>query len=177
MRQMYKTAWNTSMSKFVSKEEKYKEITEYLAGREYKPVIVKKPQQEKKTKSVVNYEERFNQLSNEQLLQIMKLKNEKKTTKEVSEFIVENYKIIIPRNIVSNFWQGKITVSEELKLTNEFKNMISNEKKCAKKSTFTDEEKLFVKELQLSYNDIAKLFLEKFNKTISKPTVEKFKTL
>lgn len=177
MQQLSGKAWNTTSSKFVSKEEKYKEITEYLTGRKYSPIPFEKPQQEKKTKSVVNYQERFNQLSNEQLLQIMKFKNENKTTQEVSEFIVENYKVNIPRNIVSNFWQGKIDVPEELKLTNEFKNMILNEKERTKKTKFTDEEIFFIKESTLIRDDLIKLFTEKFGKTISKPMITKFKKI
>jgi hypothetical protein len=71
--------------------------------------------------------------------------------------------------VISKLWNNQIPLPEHLQNTQEYKEMISNEKKRTKKLTkFTEEELDFVRNnIQSDLNKCAKEFYTKFNKTIT----------
>jgi hypothetical protein len=130
------------------------------------PTEVKKRENNK----VIDYEYLINKkLSDEIIIEIMGRKKEIITTQDISDFIKKNYNIYINRNVISKLWNNQIPLPEHLQNTQEYKEMISNEKKRTKKLTkFTEEELDFVRNnIQSDLNKCAKEFYTKFNKTIT----------
>jgi hypothetical protein len=168
--------WRTTTSKLFSTEEKYKQLLAYLNDTQYEPIqnikIVKESRQVVKKEIV---------FSNEVWIEIFKMKNIKNlTTEEASKQIKNDYNIYIRRDIISKIWKNEIQVPEELQQTSEYKDMIENSKLRTKKSTkFTEDEIKFVKEIKHEHEhkhslaEIARLFEEKFNKTITRTYISK----
>lgn len=88
----------------------------------------------------------------------------------VSDVIKQNYNIYINRNIISKLWNNQISLPDYLQNTQEYKDMLSNEKKRTKKLIkFTEDELDFIKNnSHLDLSNCANVFYSKFNKTITK---------
>lgn len=132
---------------------------------------IKNIDKKEKKEVVIDYEYLINkQLTDKIIIEIMNRKKEIITTQEISDFIKKNYNIYINRNVISKLWNNQIPLPENLQNTQEYKEMISNEKKRTKKLTkFTEEELNFVKSnVNLDLTNCAKEFYAKFNKTITK---------
>jgi hypothetical protein len=140
-------------------------ISDVILGN-IKPII-ERNSNNKKDKNC-NIENKFKLLKNEQIINIIKMKSESKTTQEVSKYIKDNYTIYINRNLISKLWNGELNLSDEIKITEEYIDMLKNNKKRTVKSKkFTEEELDFVKNYNGSLNKCCKDFFTKYNKTIS----------
>jgi hypothetical protein len=162
--------WTTTRKRGVSTEEKYKQLLAYVNGTEYtKPLVEKSFLKEAMP---VNLDKKLELLSKNQLMEVMKKKQEEKTTEEVSKWIKET----IPRTVVSKIWNGELDLPEDIKATDEFKDMMKNTKKrTVKASKFTEEEIRWLKDSNLdkSLGERTKLFEHKFGKTITKTYISK----
>jgi hypothetical protein len=151
---------------FVTKETK---ILDTQGTKETKNSIKNIDKKEKK-EVIIDYEYLINkQLNDKIIIEIMNRKKEIITTHEISDFIKKNYNIYINRNVISKLWNNQIPLPEHLQNTQEYKEMISNEKKRTKKLTkFTEEELDFVRNnIHSDLNKCANAFYSKFNKTIT----------
>lgn len=130
-----------------------------------------------KNKIIQNKPDKFKLLTNEQLLNIIKMKSQSKTTQEVTNYIKENYKIYINRNFISKLWNGEdLNLSEEIKNNNIYLEMLKNTKKrTVKAKKFTEQEITFIKNFNGTFVECSKQFKEKFNKTVSTEYVSKLK--
>jgi hypothetical protein len=129
-----------------------------------------------KEKTQLKPEDRFNLLSDEQLIQIMKMKSQKLTTQDVSDFIKENFHIIINRNFISKLFNGEVDLPENILNSDDYKMMIANTKqRTVKAKKFTEEEIDWIKinNTELSLGERCRLFEKKFNKTITKTYLSK----
>jgi hypothetical protein len=132
--------------------------------------FIKTIDKKEKKEVVIDYEYLINkQLTNKIIIEIMGRKKEIITTQEITDFIKQKYNIYINRNVISKLWNNQIQLPEHLQNTQEYKEMISNEKKRTKKLTkFTEEELDFVRNnIHSDLNKCAKEFYTKFNKTIT----------
>jgi hypothetical protein len=171
--------WLTTKSKKVSTKEKYKQMIEYLNDNDYKPIediIIKKIQKEHKQ---ITPEDKFNLLSSEQLIYIIKMKNQDKTTQEVSDYIKKNFNIYINRNFISKLWLGEdLKLSQDILNSQEYKDMKLNSKqKTVKPKKFNKEEIDWILKFNLdkSLGERVILFQKQFNKTITKAYLCKLK--
>jgi hypothetical protein len=131
---------------------------------------IKNINKKEKKEVIIDYEYLINkQLNDKIIIEIMNRKKEIITTHEISDFIKKNYNIYINRNVISKLWNNQIPLPEHLQNTQEYKEMISNEKKRTKKLTkFTEEELDFVRNnIHSDLNKCANAFYSKFNKTIT----------
>jgi hypothetical protein len=129
-----------------------------------------------KEKTQLKPEDRFNLLSDEQLIQIMKMKSQKLTTQDVSDFIKENFHIVINRNFISKLFNGEVDLPEHILNSDDYKMMIANTKqRTVKAKKFTEEEIDWIKinNTELSLGERCRLFEKKFNKTITKTYLSK----
>lgn len=171
--------WLTTKSKKVSTKEKYKQMIEYLNDNDYKPIediIIKKIQKEHKQ---IKPEDKFNLLNQEQLINIIKMKNQDKTTQEVSDYIKKNFNIYINRNFISKLWLGEdLKLSQDILNSQEYKDMKLNSKqKTVKPKKFNKEEIDWILKFNLdkSLGERVILFQKQFNKTITKAYLCKLK--
>jgi hypothetical protein len=69
-------------------------------------------------------------LNNEQLLTIIRMKGESKTTQQVSDYIKSNFNVYIKRDFISKIWNDKVPelLPEEIKKTKEYTDMLNNKK-------------------------------------------------
>lgn len=129
-------------------------------------------------KKEITPSDKFKLLDNQQLLTIIKMKCENKTTQEVSNYIKENFNIYINRNFISQLWNGEnIGISEVILNSTEYQDMIQNTKqRNVKSKKFTKDELEWVlsNNLDKSLSQRVDLFKEQFNKTISKTYLSKF---
>jgi hypothetical protein len=130
-----------------------------------------------KIKNISIPEDKIKLLNKEQLIIIIRMKSENKTTQDVSDYVKNNFNgIIIPRNIISKLWNGLLNVNDEIKNLDEYQNMLNNKKKrTIKAKKFTQTELEFIKTSQGSLLEISKRFLEKFNKNITREYVSKIR--
>jgi len=120
----------------------------------------------------------FKSFSREQLLTIIHMKHQNKTTQEVSNYINEHYNISINRHLISKLWNGNqyVTLPNEILESEEYSKMIENKKqRTVKAKKFNDEEIewLLKNNLTSPLNTRIKLFYEKYNKTITKAYLSK----
>lgn len=120
---------------------------------------------------------KFKQLDEQQLLTIIRMKNEHKTTQEVADYVKKAYNIFINRNYISKLWLGEdVGLSDEIKESQDYKEMLSNTKqRTVKAKKFTEDELQWLKSnnLDKSLGERAKLFEQKFGKTVTKQYVRK----
>lgn len=123
--------------------------------------------------------DKFKLLTRDQLLNIIKMKSQFKTTQEVSDYIKESYNIYIKRNFISKLWNGEdLNLSDNIKNTNEYLEMINNTKKrTVKPKKFTDEEIMFMKNFEGTFVECSKKFEQKYNKTVTSEYVSKLKKI
>lgn len=164
--------WTTTKSRKVSIHEKYKQLMAYLEDKDYQPVQdVEIPKRQKKESITITPEEKFALLSEDQLIEIINMKHEAKTTQEASDYIKEHYNgICISRNFVSKLWNDEVALSKELKESDAYGKMLANKKqRTAKSRKFSEDELLWLasNNLDKSSSERAKLFESKFNKTIT----------
>jgi len=131
-----------------------------------------KPETPRKTQTIkkeTGLTDKFKLLTHDQLLNIIKMKSQSKTTQEVTDYIKENYNIYIKRNFISKLWNGQyVNLSEEIENSQEYIEMINNNKKrTGKAKKFTDEEIVFLKTLNGSLKKCCDEFFKKYNKTVS----------
>lgn len=169
--------WTTTKSKKVSIEEKYKQLLEYLDNNIYNPkenIIIP---QKTSPKKEITPSDKFKLLDNQQLLTIIKMKCENKTTQEVSNYIKENFNIYINRNFISKLWNGEnVGLSEVILNSTEYQDMIQNTKqRNVQSKKFTKDEIAWVlsNNLDKSLSQRVILFQEQFNKTITKTYLSK----
>jgi hypothetical protein len=153
-------------------EFKLPERNNYFVPKEIPKKIPKEqlPKKEK-DKLEINYDYLINKkLTDDMIIEIMKRKKDIITTQEVSDVIKQNYNIYINRNIISKLWNNQISLPDYLQNTQEYKDMLFNEKKRTKKLTkFTEDELDFIKNnSHLDLSNCANVFYSKFNKTITK---------
>lgn len=118
-----------------------------------------------------NSASKINLFSDEQLKILMTMKLQNKTTEEVSQFIKNNWKIYINRNIISKLWNSQIKLKPHLYETEEYHKMISCKKlRTYNNRKFTEEEIRFLKTTRLtnSLPQTAHLFFQKYNKTVTR---------
>lgn len=171
--------WTTTKSKKVSTKEKYKQMTEYLNNNIYKPkedIIIEKTL--KKNKQIIP-EDKFNLLESQQLIDIIKMKNQDKTTQEVSDYIKKNFNIYINRNFISRLWLGEdLKLSPDILNSQEYQAMKLNTKQNTVKSKKFDKKELewiLTYNLDKSLGQRVILFQKRYNKTITKAYLSKLK--
>lgn len=124
-----------------------------------------------------NYQKSIKLLNEEQLINIIKMKNQTKTTQEVSDYIKENYNIYINRNYISKLWLGEdLKLSHEILNLQEYKDMIQNiKKRSVKPKKFNKKEIDWILTFNLdkSLGERVILFEKQFNKTITKTYLSK----
>jgi hypothetical protein len=160
--------WRTTSSKKVSIEEKYNQMMAYLNNEEYNvKQELELPKKEKSPPKPKTY-------SDEIYIEIFKLKHN--TSEDASKIIKDKFQITVKRDIISKIWLGDIDIQENLKETPEYSQMKSLTKKRTKKATkFTEDELEWVKNVSedTTLAESAKLFEDKFNKTITKAYISK----
>lgn len=166
--------WTTTRSKKVSTDEKHKQLLAYLNNTVYIPVqdIELSKKRKSPEKQVIL------DLSNEIYIYIFKLKNEKDiTTQDASEALSKKFSKILKRDVISKIWKCEIDVPNNLKETQEYKDMVLNLKQRTKKRKFTEEEIHFLMETQKehSLSITAKLFEDKYNKSVTKAYISGLK--
>ena len=173
--------WMTTKSKKVSTKEKYKQMIEYLNDNDYHPkedIIIKKTQKPRKE---ILPEDKFNLLNQQQLINIIKMKNQDKTTQEVTDYIKDNYNIYINRNFISKLWLGiDLKLSQDILNSQEYQDMKLNTKqKTVKSKKFNKEEIYWILKFNLdkSLGERVILFQKQFNKTITKAYLCKLKNV
>lgn len=116
-------------------------------------------------------------LNHEQIIHIIKMKHQDKTTQETSDYIKKNFNIYINRNLISKLWLGEnVNLEEDILNSQEYKDMLKNTKKRTSSSKkFNKEEIDWILKFNLdkSLSDRVILFHNKFNKTITKAYVSK----
>lgn len=124
-----------------------------------------------------NDQGKFKLLNNEQIFYIIKMKSESKTTQEVSDFIKNNYKVYINRNIISKLWNGELLeLSNVILESNEYNEMLKNSKKrTVKNKKFTCEEIDFIKSFSGSLSDCCNEFEKRYNKNVTRAYVSKIR--
>ena len=120
---------------------------------------------------------KFKLLNNEQIMYVIKMKSECKTTQEVTDFIKNNYKVYIPRNFISKLWNGEdLDLSKDVLESEDYKNMLNNSKKrTVKNKKFTFEEIEFIKTFSGSLSKCCNEFEKLYNKSVTKTYVSKIK--
>lgn len=119
---------------------------------------------------------KFSLLNNEQLIAILKMKNQKMNTQEVSDYIKKNFNIYIHRNFISRLWKGEnVGLEKDIINTKEYTDMLNNTSQRVVKSKFTDTELEFLKTEQGSYSEIVTKFFIKFNKSITRAYISKLR--
>ena len=154
--------FNKTITKGSISDIKNKKLEPYLDRPIETPVHVLK---------VMDPNDKFRLLNDEQLLQIIRMKSQKLTTQEVADFIKLNFNVTINRNFVSKLWNGEINFDEKITNLTDYQQMLSNTKqRTIKNRKFTDEEIEWVKtnHLDKSLLERSKLFQIKFDKTITK---------
>jgi hypothetical protein len=154
---------------------------EYLDNNIYNPkenIIINILPQKTSPKKEITPSDKFKLLDNQQLLTIIKMKCENKTTQEVSNYIKENFNIYINRNFISKLWNGEnVGLSEVILNSTEYQDMIQNTKQRnvkSKKFTKDEIEWILSNNLDKSLSQRADLFKKQFNKTITKTYLSKF---
>lgn len=138
---------------------------------------VKKEVIEKKAVKKTTLDNKFKLLNDEQLLIIIKMKGENKTTQEVSDYIKREYYIYINRNFVSKLWNGEISLPESIKLSKVYLDMLENKKqRTIKSKKFTNEEINYLKTFNGSLSECCKNFEQKFNKNVTRTYVSTLRT-
>jgi len=136
------------------------------------PILISKPIDKCKLLS-----DKLSMLSDNQIYMIIKMKDENKTTQEVSDYIKANFNIYINRNFISKLWNGEIKeLPNEIIQSDEYINMINNTKKrTIKNKKFTKEEIDWILSVNKdkSLKERIDLFNEKFNKTMTKAYLSK----
>lgn len=117
-------------------------------------------------------------LTNDQIMTIIRMKGESKTTQEVSNFIKEIYKVYINRNIISKLWNGDdVGLNEDILKSEEYKEMLQNSKKrTIKNKKFTNDEIEFLKAFKGSLNQCSNEFKILFNKNVTRTYISKLKS-
>lgn len=138
-----------------------------------KPNILKEITSLKTSSVSSSPNDKFNLLNEQQLLTIIKMKNENKTTQETSNYIKENFNIYISRNFVSKLWSNNsdIILSNTILKSQEYLNMIQNTKQRTLKSKKFNKEQIewvLKSNLDNSLGERVILFQEQFNITITK---------
>lgn len=77
------------------------------------------------SKKKVILEDKIKLLSKEQLLLIMSFKSIRKTTQDVTNYISEHYSLHIKRDIISKLWKNEIELSDDIKNTQEYVDMVN----------------------------------------------------
>lgn len=170
--------WTTTKSRKVSTQEKLKQLMYYLKDEDYVPIqdveIVKSP---KKEKNLVTPEEKFALLSQEQLFEIINMKNDGKTTQDVSDYIKTHFGgLYIHRNFISKLWNNEVALSSDIKSRDVYQKMLVNTKqRTVKAKKFTADELLWLESnnLDKSLSERAKLFETKFKKSITNAYISK----
>lgn len=116
-----------------------------------------------------------NLLTLEQMLYVATLKDKKITTEAASQEVKTKFHVYVPRNLISRFWKGELTLSEVVTHSDEYQKMLSNKRQRVKAAKFTDDEIKFVKEAEGSLSHIAENFEKKFGKSITKVYVSKIR--
>lgn len=135
------------------------------------PIPISDTQQKLKTK-IQSY-------TNEELLQIFKLKTVKNTTTGEAYTIIKKQfpNIFTNRNVISQIWKGRLDdyISPELKDSDEFKNMRDIKTIRVKKTKFSDEQLEELKEMssRLSLRQTAKQFIKKYKTSVSTTFISK----
>lgn len=112
-------------------------------------------------------EQRLYHLDEEQSLFLMKLKEET-SAENARTFFNEEYRIIIKRDLVSKFWQGKFLPRQEIMDLPQYQHMITC-KKARTRKLFSEEQLNFVKEQprSMSLGEVVSAFKDRFNKSIT----------
>lgn len=170
--------WTTTRSKRVQTSEKYKQLLAYLDNKEYQPIqSVQSVQVTEQNKNHKNPMASGRKLSNNVFIAIFKLKNERNvTTQDASDYIKKHFDTNVSRDIISKVWKDEIEIPDYLKETNEYKMMISNNKQRTKKTKFTEDEVSWLKNKKnegKSLGECAKLFEEKFGKSVTRTYISK----
>lgn len=163
------TTFNKKISKTTISDVKNNKLKPYFERKE--PKITKVPCCLK-----TSLEDKIKLLSDDQLLQIIRMKSRNLTTQEVSNFIKENFNISINRNAVSKLFNGEIKLGEDIINSNDYKMMLANTKKRTVKSKkFTYEEIDWIKNNNLEYSlrERCEMFQKQFNKSITKTYLSK----
>ena len=126
----------------------------------------------------MNIVPKFNLFTPEQLIEIIKMKSLNKTTQEVTDYIKKNFGgIYINRNFISKLWLGEdVGLSDNIKSTQEYLDMIDNKKRRTVKSKkFTENEINWLRKnnLDKSLSQRCELFEKQYNKTITKAYLSK----
>jgi len=121
--------------------------------------------------------DKFNLFNEEQLLVIIKMKSDNKTTQEVSDYIKNIYGVYINRNFISKLWNGdNVGLSDSIKNSNEYLDMLKNNKKrTVKLKKFTNEELDFLKNFTGSLSECCLEFIKRYNKDVTKAYISKLK--
>jgi hypothetical protein len=121
---------------------------------------------------------KFKMLNDDQIITVIGMKSEDKTTQEVSDFIKNNYKVYINRNLISKLWNGEdLELSKDIINSNEYQNMLLNHKRrTVKNKKFTSEETKFLKTFRGSLNECCNEFEKSYNKTVTRAYVSKLKS-
>lgn len=173
-----KTDYNYSkiVNKFIEKFDK--KITKGTISDVINSKI--KPNIERHQKSINQNKifDKFNVFTEDQILTIIKMKSEKKTTQDVSTYIKRNFNCCINRNIISKLWNGKIIgLSDKIINSKEYIDMLKNTKKRTIQSKkFTEEEIKFVSLFKGSLSQCCNEFEKCFNKSITRAYVSKIKS-
>jgi hypothetical protein len=152
-------------------------VSDVIRGKIQANIKRTEPNKDKHKK--INLEDKFNLLNYEQLLMIIKMKGEKKTTQEVSDYIKNNYNIYINRNFISKLWTGEISsIPEEIKTSKAYLDMLENKKqRTVKSKKFTDEEIHYLKTFDGSLSHCCQEFEKQFNKNVSRTYISKLRNI
>lgn len=140
------------------------------------PIIKRQEQEELKT-TRTQYKDKVKLFNQEQLLVIIKMKGDNKTTQEVSDYIKKNYNFYINRNFISKLWNGDdVGLLESIKSSKEYLDMLQNKKqRNVKAKKFTNEELDFLKNFIGSLSQCCLEFNKKYNKDVTKSYISKLK--
>lgn len=112
----------------------------------------------------------------DQIIFLIGLKSKNQTTQEASNEFKKLYGLYIRRDIISKLWKDELQLDEAIKVTDEYKNMVTNtRKRMVKNKKFTKDEIDFVINNTDSLGKCAQLFNEHFGKTITREYIKKLR--
>lgn len=139
--------------------------------------IIKRQEQEALKTTKNQYKDKIKLFNQEQLLVIIKMKGDNKTTQEVSDYIKKNYNFYINRNFISKLWNGyDVGLSDSIKNSKEYLDMLENKKqRNVKAKKFTNEELEFLKNFTGTLSQCCLEFNNKYNKNVTRTYISKLR--
>lgn len=174
---------NTDYSYSNIADELYERFTRKITPGTVCDIVHKKvkPVSERKIPEYKNMDaiSKFKLLTEDQIMSIAKMKQEKKSTQEVSDFVKMNYNVFINRDCIRKLWTGEdLQLSSYILKSEEYKTMWHKKKEEKPRKTWkkiTEEQTEYLLNFKGSADKCCVEFKKKFDKTIKKSYIYQLK--